>query len=395
MQPLIYFARREFAMSRFVRGFAFTLVLGMAGLAWSSLAADEPKAPAKPAESHDVDIVLCLDVSGSMEGLIASAKTKLWDIVNELAKAKPSPSLRVALYSYGHATYDPKKGWVRKELDLSTDLDELYKKLFALTINGGEEYVARVCRDAIVEQPWSKGKNALKLIFVCGNEPASQDPTLKLKAVADLAKQNDIIINPIYCGNSDDPDARDWRELSGLAGGRFTTINHNKQVAIATPVDKDLAKLANELNGTYIAYGKEKGKAKNQAEQTDNASKAGQAVLAARVTSQAGGLYQCDDWCLVDKCKKDAKFDITKLKDDELPEVMKKMTAQERVAYVKDMTQKRDNLNKQIMDLSKQREVFIRNEMKRNPNQADRAFQTAINETLRIQAGAKGLKIPE
>ena len=36
-------------------------------------------------------------------------------------------------------------------------------------------------RDAIVEQKWSDDKKALKLIFVCGNEPASQDPVVKLK----------------------------------------------------------------------------------------------------------------------------------------------------------------------------------------------------------------------
>src|SRR6185369_5080713 len=160
---------------------------------------------------------------------------------------------------YGHNTYAADRGWVRKDADLTTDLDALYQKLFALTINGGEEYVARVCRDAIKDQPWSKSKNALKLIFVCGNEPASQDPTIKLKTVADLAKETDIVINPIYCGNPDDADARDWRELASLAGGRFASINHNKQVAINTPVDKDLAKLANELNSTYVAYGKDKG----------------------------------------------------------------------------------------------------------------------------------------
>jgi hypothetical protein len=330
-----------------------------------------------------------------MQGLVGSAKNKLWDIVNELAKAKPAPNLRVALYSYGHTTYDPNKGWVRKELDLTTDLDGLYQKLFALTINGGEEYVARVCRDAIRDQPWSKAKNALKLIFVAGNEPASQDPTIKLKTVADLAKENDIVINPIYCGNPDDADARDWRELAGLAGGRFASINHNKQVVINTPVDKDLAKLANELNSTYVAYGKEKGKALNQQAQTVNAAKGGEAVLAARVTTQNGAFYMCDDWCLVDKCRKDPKFDVTKLKEEELPDNMKKLTPEQRVQYVKDMTKKRDTLNQQITDLSKKRDEFIRAELKRNPNAADQAFDAAVRETLRIQAGNKGLKIPE
>ena len=79
-----------------------------------------------------------------MDGRINSAKAKLWDIVNNLATAKPTPDLRVALYSYGHTSYNPQAGWVRKEADLTTDLDEISKKLFGLTTNGGEEYVGRV-----------------------------------------------------------------------------------------------------------------------------------------------------------------------------------------------------------------------------------------------------------
>src|SRR5689334_17339066 len=76
-----------------------------------------------------VEVVLCLDVSSSMNHLIDSAKAKLWDIVNDLGTAKPTPRLRVGLYSYGHTTYDPKKGWVRKEVDLTDDLDSVYQKL--------------------------------------------------------------------------------------------------------------------------------------------------------------------------------------------------------------------------------------------------------------------------
>src|SRR5262245_25263425 len=91
-------------------------------------------ARANPADQgQHVDIVICLDVSGSMEGLVNQAKIKLWDIVNEFSRVKPTPQLRVGLYSYGHTTYDPKAGWVRKEVDLSVDLDDVYKKLNLLT----------------------------------------------------------------------------------------------------------------------------------------------------------------------------------------------------------------------------------------------------------------------
>src|SRR5690348_15395301 len=99
-------------------------------------AGSEPRAAAqapKPAAgAKNIDLVICLDISGSMRGLVNSARVKLWDIVNELARVKPAPNLRVALYSYGGTAkngYDAALGWVRKDLDLSTDLDALYEKL--------------------------------------------------------------------------------------------------------------------------------------------------------------------------------------------------------------------------------------------------------------------------
>lgn len=376
-------------MQRIVKlcgGVFLTLVLGLI-----SVGAQEA-AKAKEA-AQTIDVALCLDVSGSMQGLIDSAKNKLWDIVNELAKAKPTPKLRVALYSYGHTTYDRNKGWVRKELDLTTDLDQLYQKLFALTINGGEEYVTRVCRDAIVEQKWSQEKNALKLIFVAGNEPANQDRTVSMKEVSEKAIAQGIIINTIYCGNPDNAEASGWRDLAHLAEGRYASINQNQRVVVNTPVDKDLAKLADEVNSTYVAYGKDMWKGKNQQDQTANSAKAGASVLASRVQAQNTALYQCEDWDLVDRCKKDPKFDITKVPDAELSETLKKLTPEKRVAYVKEMSEKRANLQKRIDDLTNQRNNFIREEMKRNPNPGARAFDEALRETLRIQAGAKGIQI--
>ena len=175
--------------------------LVLVGLTLPAKAADaKPEAVVK-----NIDIVICLDTSNSMDGLIGSAKAKLWDIVNDMAKIKPAPNLRVGLYSYGNDNYDRNNGWIRKDLDLTTDLDELYKRLFALSTRGGTEYVTRVCRDAVNEQKWSEDPKALKIIFVCGNEPASQDPVVKLKEAAEIAKKKGIIINPIFCGTGQPP----------------------------------------------------------------------------------------------------------------------------------------------------------------------------------------------
>src|SRR5688500_5960805 len=92
---------------------------------------------------RDVDLVIALDVSGSMEGLIESAKQRLWDITNELAQARPVPALRVAILSYGRPSHGEQSGYVRVDLPFTPDLDAVNATLFAFQTDGGEEYVAR------------------------------------------------------------------------------------------------------------------------------------------------------------------------------------------------------------------------------------------------------------
>ncbi len=356
-----------------------------------------PAVPAAPVKGKPVDVVLCLDVSSSMQGLIGSAKLKLWDIVNDLGKAKPAPDLRVALYSYGHSTYDPKVGWVRKEADLTTDLDTVYQKLTALTINGGEEYVARVCRDALEQQKWSEDRDAYKVIFVCGNEPASQDPQVQLPDVAGLAKKKGVVVNTIFCGASEASDARDWKDLAKLAAGRFASIDHDHgTVAIATPQDKELAELSAKLNSTYVTYGKEgKQKAANQALQDANAVLEGAPVAAARGATKGSALYRCPTWDLVDRMKEDPKFDIKKVPVEELCDELKKMTPEEREKYVKAKMAERDALQKKIAVCNAAREAYIKAEMKKNPSAANKAFDEAVRSAIREQAAPKGIVIPQ
>jgi len=358
--------------------------------------ADDP--PGKPVAAKDIDLVLCLDVSNSMDGLIDSAKQKLWDIVNDLAKVKPTPKLRVGLYSYGCSTYDSRNGWVRKELDFVTDLDLVFQKLFGLKTNGGDEYVARVCRDAIRDLGWSKQKDALKILFVCGNEPASQDPTIKLPEIADLAKKSGVLVNTIYCGGADDGDGRDWRELALLAGGRFANIDQSKnaRVVVAAPQDKAIADLADKVNATYIPFTAQGQQlAKQQQDATANSKKLGASNLAGRVVTQNSGFYMNATWDLVDKIKQDAKFDITKIPDAQLPPALQKLKPQERVQYVQQKLQERQAIQKQVEKLNQERETFLRAEEKKQVADPARGFDRALRDTIRLQAAPKGIVVPE
>jgi hypothetical protein len=374
------------------------------------LRADEPKpadAPkpvdVKVVEGKPIDLVICLDISGSMDGLIDSAKLQLWNVVNELARIKPTPNLRVGLYTYGATRYDPKKGWVHKDIDLTEDLDDVYKSLNALKTGGGEEYVARVTKTALDEQKWSADKDALKIIFVCGNEPVNQDKQVHLDDVAAQAKKAGVIVNTIYCKWGHDNEIAGWEDFSKTCGGRHVNIDQNKagkQITVKTEFDDQIIKLSEELNKTYVVYGKDgKVKADNQVAQDKNAQNApaapGAAPTAAieRGVSKAGALYRNATWDLVDKMK-EKDFDITKIKEEDLCDELKKLKPEERLPYLKKKAEERAELQKKVADLAAKRQQKIDEELAKKPKtDAEKALDEAFKGVIRDQAKAKGFAI--
>lgn len=344
-----------------------------------------------PDATHPIDLVICLDTSSSMNGLIDSAKRKIWDIVNDLARAKPTPHLRVALYSYGTPDYGAESGYVRKEIDLTDDLDSVYAKLTALTTNGGEEYVARVVRAATNEQPWSNDKQALKIIVVAGNEPATQDPQYKIADVCKAAITRGIIVNSIYCGSANSSEVSGWREVAQLADGQFAVIDQNKgAVVVNTPFDKKLSELSSSLNQTYLAYGQQAQEAQQQQMQQDkNALQESESTAAARAAAKAGSAYRNAHWDLVDAAK-DKNFDLGNVKKEELPEEMRAMTVEQQKAHIEAMAIRRAAIQKEITDLNVKRQQYIEQELRKNGDSAEKAFDAALLGALREQAQRNG-----
>lgn len=372
----------------------------------------DPAAPPAPAAGQPIDLVLCLDVSGSMNGLIDSAKLRLWDIVNELARLKPTPHLRVALYSYGATNHPAETGWVRKEIDLTEDLDDVYKALNTLRIGGGTELCARVSKAALDEQKWSPHKEALRLMFVCGNEPVDQDKQVSLEDVATKARQANVIINTIYCGPAAHPEAAGWARFATLAGGQYMNIDQNRasrQTLVKTEYDEQILKLGEELNKTYVAYGKDgQAKAANQLAQDRNAFGAGgglakgggaggfapPAAAIERSVTKASPLYRNATWDLVDRMN-ETDFDLASIKEDDLPEELKKLKPEERLAYLKKKAAERAELQKKITELSLKRQKKIEEELARLPRtEPEKAFDEALKGVIRDQAKAKGFEPP-
>lgn len=351
----------------------------------------EPVAEA-PTEARTIDLAICLDTSGSMSGLIEAAKQKLWAIVNDLALAEPTPRLRVALLTFGNNGHSEEDGWVKIDSGLTEDLDTISQQLFALSTNGGEEYVGRVVHYASTQLDWHPSDDTLKLIVVAGNESADQDQQMPFRDVCRDTIGRGIMINSIYCGDPADNIAPGWREVAKLADGQFASIDHNNgTVVITTPFDDQITELSAAVNETYLPVGEagEWGRF-NQTAQDANAVTLNSAASAARAQTKANALYNCS-WDLIDACKM-GQLKLEEVKEEDLPENMRSMTMEERRAYIDQMQEKRAGIQKQINDLGQQRQGFIDQRMREGGFDEDNSFDYVIRGAIRSQAETKGFK---
>ncbi len=346
--------------------------------------------PSPPADGPRVQLAILLDTSGSMEGLIQQAKTQLWKIVNEFISARQNgqtPFVEVALYEYGNDGIKKGKNWVRQIQPLTRDLDKVSQELFALRTNGGEEYCGAAIQRAMADLAWDSSTNTYKAIFIAGNEPFTQGP-VDVRESCKTAIAKGVIVNSIHCGNEKEGRDGQWHTGPALADGKFMNIDQNQAVAhVEAPQDAEIAKLNEELNHTYVWYGRNaEMKRQNQAAQDANAfreEKSGAAVQ--RAAAKASANYYQADADLVDAAK-EKSFDLAKVKEEELPAEMKSLKPEERQAYVEGKAKQRADIQKKILDLTKQRETYVAEKMKA---EGKKTLDTAVAEAIREQAGKK------
>lgn len=328
-----------------------------------------------------IKVALLLDTSNSMDGLIDQAKAQLWEIVNELSYAKchtDKPNLQIALYEYGNDRLNSNEGYIRQVLAFSDDLDDISKELFSLTTNGGNEYCGQVIQTSLNQLNWGNNPDDLKLIFIAGNEPFTQGK-VNYKDASVNAKEKDVTINTIFCGDYNQGISSYWKDGANLTHGDYMAINHNHQtVHIASPYDDDILLLNAKLNKTYVTYG-QKGRQKKaiQAEQDSNAGNYSKANAVSRTVSKSSHLYKNESWDLVDAEALDEVV-IEQLKDDVLPVELKGKSTKEIKAYIDSKRKERETIQNKIQELNAKRKVYISEQKTTNSNELENAMTKAI-----------------
>ncbi|MDA0841129.1 MAG: VWA domain-containing protein [Planctomycetota bacterium] len=371
--------------------YANTITCLLAVSYWANAA--EVKTAIAEQKGPTIQVAILLDTSGSMSGLIEQAKTQLWKVVNEFALAEQNgkrPDLQVALYEYGKSSVPASDGYVRLIVPLSTDLDKVSEQLFALSTNGGEEYCGKVIKAAAESLAWSNDAKDYKVIFIAGNEPFTQGD-VDYKDACIIAITKGIMVNTIFCGPIQEGISTQWKDGALLADGSYMNIDQNKEVvAIKAPQDEEISRLGLELNKTYIPFGAQGVANKERQEQQEaNTQSAGQGSFVQRQISKASGYYRNASWDLVDACK-EGKVELTKLKKEDLPAELQKLSQEDLDTYVETKRSERAKVQKEINDLNTARRAYIDKE--RNALAATKGEDTldaVMIRTVRGQAEKK------
>jgi hypothetical protein len=375
----------------------------LALLAAPAVAGDEPgcmKPPRpEPAPAPRMEVAFVLDTTGSMGTLLETAKRKIWAIANELARAKPSPELRIGLVAFR----DRGDEYVTRVFDLDADLDRIYGELTKFQAGGGgdgPESVNEALRAAVTKLSWTKDASVLKVAFLVGDAPPHMDydQDVPYAKSCEEAARAGIVINTLRCGG-DPATEQVWTEVARLAEGVYATIPQEGSDAIATPFDGRLAELGTALAGTLVAFGDRK----ERVAAADKMSRAAEGAAAAGPPAAAEAV-SADRAVLLAKARRLDASDLVaavaegsvKLEDIEeakLPEEMKKMSAEERKDFVAKKSAEREALKKELGELETKRATFLADAARKAAAAgAKSAFDLEVAKTLRAQAAKKGFK---
>lgn len=326
------------------------------------------------ADNTRVQVALLLDTSNSMDGLIEQAKSRLWNIVNTLTTLKyngQTPVIEISLYEYGNDGLSKKDNYIRQVTPMTTDLDLISEKLFALRTNGGQEYCGAVIAEASNKLSWGTGQSDMKLIYIAGNEPFNQGGVNYKEAVSGALAKN-IYINTIYCGAGLEGINSFWKDGADRGQGKYFNIDADARVRfIETPYDKEIAECNERINSTYIEYGAAgRDKKMNQLQQDANAKMLSQGNAIERSVSKSKKVYKNDSWDLVDRVKADSTA-LAGIKTDDLPQDLRVINRADLKRIVAQKGQERDSTQKQIAVLAKKRQAYIDEEMKKTKNSDD------------------------
>jgi Mg-chelatase subunit ChlD len=348
--------------------------------------------PADNKGDKALEIVFVIDTTGSMGGLLEGAKQKTWSIINEVMQKSSQPRVKVGLVAYR----DHGDAYVTKITPLTEDLDKVYMDLMDYNAAGGgdnPEAVGSALSEAVKNVGWSKSRDGLaQIVFLVGDAPPTKSGNEPdVMAITNEAALKNMIVNTIQCGNMN--ETREvWQRIAQKGQGKYFAIAQDGGVEdVNTPYDERISELGRQIGSTYLAYGAadRQEALKETLGITDSrmATNTTVSTKADRALNKAMNKEAYNGDLLQDI--ENGKTDLSRVKEEELPADLKAIPTERRAGEVEKRISERKRIRQEILDLSKQRDAYLKAERRKSGKQ--NGFDTAVGNALSEQLSGKGI----
>lgn len=338
-------------------------------------------------EEPTLDIVFVIDISGSTGGILASVRSKFWEIQNEIARLEPTPNYRLGIVCMGRPSFKKENNYVSIISDLTNDIDAAAFPFFEIkdVTAPGNYFMGHALDVAVNEISWSEHPNSIRMMFVAGNGKPSAGPGYR-KPVRD-AKEKGITIHSLYFLTYSNPSEQaEWKSISDETGGKFNVIGLKEPaIVLEKPYDGELLREASGMiNTTYVYYGTDgPDRFEKQADLDMEAELQGENQVEARVFFKATQLYQGKNasWDLIDYMNNGG--DIMKISMKKVDESLAAMTDAEYRMHLQEVNYERKEYISIIKMLSTQRETFLSEKREKMQNyRFGKTFFGVVNKTI-------------
>jgi len=205
-----------------------------------------------------IEVVFCLDLSGSTNGVVNDLRDQFWLIVNAVQAIRPHSELRMGLVGFSRPSFGKENEYVRLLCPITPELDQVQAELYRLRpfIEKGDQYVGAALKVAIGDLRWSSMPGASRMVFLVGNGMVQSDGYDFVK-FSEQARLKNIRIHTLYARSTYNlfKELPGWKRIASISGGRNTDFRVTTRDSITvwpSEPDSQLRVLNDRYNETLL-----------------------------------------------------------------------------------------------------------------------------------------------
>ncbi len=256
--------------------------------------------------NDDIQVVLLLDASGSMDQLFTIVSDALHEFLitlNHCTLNGKQAKVNVGIVSYGQAKDN---GAPQIIANFSKDVNTMRGKLKEVACDGAFENCGEAIQFAVEKYPWNlrDRDDMLKIIFIAGNEEFDQGK-VDYRSAMRMARQRNIIVNTIHCGSENEQWKQAAQEGRGEGFSISMQLDANSQARGGE--EQQLATACDLCGVEIIPCGSPQERALHSGELPRLTARPNKKNLAKWVQAEGRTLVQGFTWDAVEICRREGK----------------------------------------------------------------------------------------